>query len=330
MDVDPRFTPDGRYLLLASDRTGIYDVYALRARDRAAVSGDQRAVRRVPAGRLARRQPAGLHRLQHRTASISTRCRSIPRPSGWRSRSRTRAPTSPADIWTATPIHPIRSVGPVGPPTIMRTTSYKPWKYMYPRSWELQLTTPRRSGSAPPASSARRSPIRSATTWSALTCWSRWTATVGRGRLLVPRLFPSFDSPSGAPAQRVPGLIIDGVDTLYRQHVLNGSAAIAHDRTCRRRRRRADLSFGYDYTAYGPADPLPIADPTGGIVSPAGARTRRRPVPVVVLLQRPQLALLDQRPGGARSSGSISAISDPALGGASRRTEVSWSRGRST
>jgi dipeptidyl aminopeptidase/acylaminoacyl peptidase len=28
MDVDPRFTPDGRYLLWASDRTGIYDVYA--------------------------------------------------------------------------------------------------------------------------------------------------------------------------------------------------------------------------------------------------------------------------------------------------------------
>jgi dipeptidyl aminopeptidase/acylaminoacyl peptidase len=28
MDVDPRFTPDGKYLLWTSDRTGIYDVYA--------------------------------------------------------------------------------------------------------------------------------------------------------------------------------------------------------------------------------------------------------------------------------------------------------------
>ena len=28
MDVDPRFSPDGRFVLFASDRTGIYDVYA--------------------------------------------------------------------------------------------------------------------------------------------------------------------------------------------------------------------------------------------------------------------------------------------------------------
>jgi hypothetical protein len=27
-----------------------------------------------------------------------------------------------------------------------------------------------------------------------------------------------------------------------------------------------ELSFGYDYNAYGPADPVPVADPTGGII----------------------------------------------------------------
>ena len=45
MDVDPRFTPDGRYLLLSSDRTGIYDVYAYELATGAALSGDQRADR---------------------------------------------------------------------------------------------------------------------------------------------------------------------------------------------------------------------------------------------------------------------------------------------
>ena len=35
LDRDPAFTPDGAYVLFSSDRTGIYDVYALRLADRA-------------------------------------------------------------------------------------------------------------------------------------------------------------------------------------------------------------------------------------------------------------------------------------------------------
>src|SRR4029078_11741606 len=30
-------------------------------------------------------------------------------------------------------------VGAAGVPTIMQTTSYKPWKYMYPRTWRLSI-----------------------------------------------------------------------------------------------------------------------------------------------------------------------------------------------
>ena len=140
MDVDPRFTPDGRYLLWSSDRTGIYDVYALRARHRAALSGDQRAVRRVPARGLHRRQPAGLRRLQPRRASTSTRCRSIPTAF---SRSRSRSELAPRrcrrrrrddDSPDAG-----RRRGPNPPVITSERLSYKPWKYMYPRTWELRF-----------------------------------------------------------------------------------------------------------------------------------------------------------------------------------------------
>ena len=48
-------------------------------------------------------------------------------------------------VWTADSDSPDSLVGPVGPPTIVRTTSYKPWKYMYPRTWG-SASTPRRSG----------------------------------------------------------------------------------------------------------------------------------------------------------------------------------------
>ena len=60
-------------------------------------------------------------------------------------------------------------------------------------------------------------------------------------------------------------MIIDGVNTLYRQHVLNASASTRMT-YLQTPSSSGELSFGYDYTAYAPADPLPIADPTGGIV----------------------------------------------------------------
>jgi Tol biopolymer transport system component len=66
MDVDPRFTPDGRYLLWSSDRTGIYDVYAYEL-----ATGQLYQVTNVLSGAFQpvvsnRRRPAGVHRLHQR------------------------------------------------------------------------------------------------------------------------------------------------------------------------------------------------------------------------------------------------------------------------
>ena len=64
MDVDPRFTPDGRTLVFSSDRTGIYNIFAYdleTGRHGAALT--KRPRRRVPAHDLTRRQDARLHGL---------------------------------------------------------------------------------------------------------------------------------------------------------------------------------------------------------------------------------------------------------------------------
>ena len=63
MDVDPRFSPDGRFVLFASDRTGIYDVYAHELATARLYQVTNLVDGGVPAGGLARRQAAGLHRL---------------------------------------------------------------------------------------------------------------------------------------------------------------------------------------------------------------------------------------------------------------------------
>ena len=156
-------------------------------------------------------------------------------------------------------------MGAAAPPMITRTTSYKPWKYMYPRSWQISVFSEALGlGRAALVSTNIADPVGDHSV---------------AANLLLPldgdpsfainysyrRLFPSFDVGLRRTAQRVPGLIIDGVNTLYRQHVLGGSAStrVTYLQTPS---SSGELSLGYDYTAYGPADALPVADPTGGII----------------------------------------------------------------
>ena len=180
----------------------------------------------------------------------------------------------------------------------MRTTSYKPWKYMYPRSWELSFYSEALGlGRAGFVSTTLADPVGNHSVAANLLVPLDGDASVAVGYSYT-RLFPSFDIAFRRTAQRVPGLIIDGVDTLYRQHVLNASAStrmtylltpsssgdlVVRLRLHRVRARRPAAHRGSDERHR----------------DPAGDRARREPVPVVVLLQRPQLALLGQPAGGA-------------------------------
>ena len=139
MDVDPRFTPDGRYLLWSSDRTGIYDVYAYELATAQlyqvtnVLSGAFQPVVSTDGSQLVYSR---LH--DRRLRPLRDAVRSQGR-SGWRAAVRERARRRRRHARTPTTIRPTRSVGPAAPPMITRTTSYKPWKYMYPRNWELRF-----------------------------------------------------------------------------------------------------------------------------------------------------------------------------------------------
>ena len=138
MDVDPRFTPDGSYLLWTSDRTGIYDVYAYEL-----ATAQLYQVTNVLSGAF---QPvvsndggtARLHRLhQRRLRPVRDAVRSevVPARAAVRERAHRRARQARRRQRLARR----RSSGAAASPMITRTTSYKPWKYMYPRTWNISF-----------------------------------------------------------------------------------------------------------------------------------------------------------------------------------------------
>jgi len=149
----------------------------------------------------------------------------------------------------------------------MQTTSYKPWKYMYPRTWSVRLYSEALGmGASGFVSTTIGDPVGNHNLFVNLLVPFQGDPSVNVGYSYT-RLFPSFDFNFRRTAQEVPGLVIDGVNTQYRQHVVGGtvSTRLTYLQTPA---ASGELSFGYDYNAYGPADPLPLADPTGGIVIP--------------------------------------------------------------
>src|SRR6478672_7156549 len=131
MDVDPRFTPDGRYVLWASDRSGIFDVYAYEL-----ATAQLYQVTNVLTGAF---QPVvsldGTQLVYTGFTSDGFDLYAMPfDPKSFRlappfANARLDAPANP----DADTDSPDSVVGAAAPPMITRTTSYKPWKYMYPR-----------------------------------------------------------------------------------------------------------------------------------------------------------------------------------------------------
>src|SRR5262245_47411413 len=130
MDVDPRFTPDGRYLLWASDRTGIYDVYAYEL-----ATAQLYQVTNVLTGAF---QPAvsidGSQLVYTGFTSDGFDLYAMAfDPTTFRlaqpfANERLDSPPDPSGDSDS----PDSVVGAGTVPMITRTTTYKPWKYMYP------------------------------------------------------------------------------------------------------------------------------------------------------------------------------------------------------
>ena len=265
MDVDPRFTPDGRYLLWSSDRTGIYDVYAYEL-----ATGQLFQVTNVLSGAFQPVVSADGAKLVYTgftsagfdlyTTEFEPKSFRLAQPFA---NARPDAPSNP----DADSDSPDSVVGDAAPPTIMRTTSYKPWKYMYPRTWTLRLYSDALGmGTSGFVSTTVGDPVGNHNLSANLLVPFQGDPSISVGYAYT-RLFPTFELSLRRTAQNVPGLVIDGVDTIYRQHLLGGTVAtrLTYLQTPS---SSGELSFGYDYNAYAPADPLPVADPTGGIVVP--------------------------------------------------------------
>jgi Tol biopolymer transport system component len=263
LESDPRFSPDGRYVLYSSDRTGINNIYAYEL---------------------------ATQRILQVTNLVSGAFQPAVSPDG-RRLVFTGFTTDGFDLWTmpydpasfllAKPFANARLDSPRDPdaetdspdavpedaaavPFPQRVTPYIPWKYMYPRQWTVSLVG---------------DPFGMGQTLQIQTGISDPAGIHGIGFNL---LFPLSGSPSAQVVynyyrfwpqlgltltkvdQVTNGLIVDGRNLNYTQRNLSLTASTVLP-VLRTPEASANISFAYDYAAYGPISRIPVGDPTGGI-----------------------------------------------------------------
>ena len=263
LDLDPRFSPDGRYLLFSSDRTGIYNVFAYEL-----ATARLYQVTNLLAGAF---QPAvspdGRRLVYTGFTSDGFDLFEAPYdPASWQlaqpyANARLDASPDPNDESDSPEARPEDKQIPAA---VERVTSYQPWKYMYPHTWTLSyLSDPLGLGASGRVQTSFGDPVGNHAIALDATIPGDGDASA-RVDYVYNGLWPSLNLTVARSAVEAGGLIIDGSNTLYRQHAVSGSASVGLP-YLRRPESSADISFGYDYTAYGPADRLPAVDPTLGI-----------------------------------------------------------------
>jgi Tol biopolymer transport system component len=322
MDVDPRFSPDGRFVLFASDRTGIYDVYAhelatarLYQVTNLATGAFQPVV--SPDGKQLVYTGFTSDGFDLYVTSYDPAAWPLAQPYG------NSRPDEPPDVDSVADSPDADRAGPEVTPVIQRTLDYRAWKYMYPRSWSFAYYSDGLGmGNAGYVKTTIADPINRHQV--ALELFAPLSGEPSaRIDYAYLRLWPALTFNLRRTALRTGGLVIDGSDTLYKQIILGGAAAI-HLPVLKTPQSEANLSFGYDYVAYGPADPLPITLPGEGIVRPP----ERGPDAFVGMAAsysnvKSWAHSISSQTGRALSLSLR--FSDTALGGRFSRTEVSWS-----
>jgi Tol biopolymer transport system component len=322
MDIDPRFSPDGRFVLFSSDRSGINDIYAYELATR---------------------------RLFQVTNVLSGAFQPVVSPDG-RRLVFTGFTSDGFDLWT-TPYDPGQFL-PAQPfansrldasadpdaetdspdaepqdadalPFPQRIVGYAPWKYMYPHQWSFQYYGDALGmGQTLQLNTTLSDPVGN----HALGIELLMPSTADPSGVLsysYNRLWPSFGLTLSRTDQNIQGLIVDGANLSYRQRSENLTAAtdlpILHTADA-----QADLYLAYDYAAYGPTDRIPVGEPTGGItIRPAigpyadlklsWSFSNAHGWPYSISSQEGRVLHLNLR------------LSDPVLGGRFHTAEVSWS-----
>jgi Tol biopolymer transport system component len=263
LDLDPRFSPDGRFLLFSSDRTGIYNIFAYEL-----ASGRLYQVTNVIAGAFQPAVSPDGRRLVFSgfTSEGFDLFETAYEPARWplaqpAANARLDSPTDPTAETDSPDAAPADASAP---PAVERISSYQPWKYMYPHTWTLSyLSDPLGLGSSGQLQTSFGDPVGNHAVGLDVIVPAGGDASV-RLDYAYSRLWPSFSLSVARSAVLASNLVIDGANVGYRQHSASASASVGLP-YLRRPDASADLSFGYSYLAYAPADRLPVADPTHGI-----------------------------------------------------------------
>jgi hypothetical protein len=322
MDVDPRFSPDGRFVLFSSDRTGIYDVYAhelATARLYQVTNVTSGAFQPVvsPDGKQLVYTGFTSDGFDLYVTAFDPGAWPLAQPYA------NARPDTPADDDSAADSPDAPAAGAADVPVIQRTIDYRPWKYMYPRSWNFAYYSDALGwGKAGFVHTRISDPVNThaVDVELLLPVSGDPSARIDYSFL---RLWPQFSFNLRRLAMRTTGLIIDERDTVYTRHEVGGSALMRLP-VLKTPASEANLQLAYDYIAYGPANALPLTSPIDGVVR----RPETGPDAFVSIGASFSNAHAWTRSISAQEGRSLSIglrFSDPALGGRFTRTQVEWS-----
>jgi Tol biopolymer transport system component len=262
MDMDPSFTPDGRFVVFSSDRTGIYNLFAYElATERLyqvtnLLSGAfQPTV--SPDGKRVVFTGFTSDGFDVFTSAFDPQSWTLAQPFA-------NARPDPLPVTRETLGTPISQNDE---PIVQEITGYHPWRYMYPRSWLLTFPSdPLGLGASVGLQTGFGDPVYNHAVAVNLLVPSGGDASV-RADYSYNGLWPSFSATLTRTALLANDLVIDGAGRAYRQHRMSAGGGVGLPILVKTD-ASASLSMSYQYEQYGMADRLPVADPTAGITQP--------------------------------------------------------------
>jgi hypothetical protein len=311
IDMDPRYSPDGRFIVFSSERTGIYNIFAFELS-----SGRLYQVTNLVSGAFQPTvSPDGTRVVFTGFTSDGFDLFAAPfTPSRWPlAQPYANARPDPPDA--------IVDRGGAGGEEI---TEYHPWRYIHPRQWELSLPSdPLGLGASLGVVTGASDPVGNHNlALNLLVPWNLGDTSV-RVDYTYSGLWPLLQLSASRTAVLAGDLIIDDRYRSYTQlqESVSGAATLP---ILVKTDSSANLSFQYVYTQYRPADAVPVADPTAGItVLPETGPDARLFV---------NLAYSNVKSWGYSISGQAGrslqlslGYGDPAIGGKFHAAEATWS-----